>query len=82
MVSDPHADVDDLRRHHGIALEPVDAGHPVDALVIAVSHSEYRHFSPLELKAITRGKKPVLIDVKSVQPRAALESVGFTVWRL
>ena len=82
VVSDPHADVDELRRHHQIELEPLDAAHPVDALVIAVSHSEYRLLSALELRAMTRGDKPVLIDVKSVQPRAALVSVGFTVWRL
>ncbi len=82
VVSDPHADVDDLRRHHQIELEPLDAAHQVDALVLAVSHSEYRLLSPPELRAMVRGDKPVLIDVKSVQPRAALESVGFTVWRL
>ena len=82
VVSDPHADSEDLRSHHQMELEGIDAEHPVDALVIAVSHSLYRHLTPEDLRAMTRGDKPVLIDVKSVQPRAALESVGFTVWRL
>ena len=82
VVSDPHADSEDLRSHHQMELEGIDAEHPVDALVIAVSHSLYRHLTPEDFRAMTRGDKPVLIDVKSVQPRAALESVGFTVWRL
>ena len=82
VVSDPHADSEDLRSHYQMELEPIDAAHPVDALVIAVSHSIYRDLTPEDLRAMTRGDKPVLIDVKSVQPRAALESVGFTVWRL
>ena len=82
VVSDPHADSEDLRSHHQMELEGIDAEHPVDALVIAVSHTLYRHLKPEDLRAMTRGDKPVLIDVKSVQPRAALESVGFTVWRL
>ncbi len=82
VVSDPHADNEDLRSHYQMELEPIDAAHPVDALVIAVSHSIYRDLTPEDLRAMTRGDKPVLIDVKSVQPRAALESVGFTVWRL
>ena len=82
VVSDPHADSEDLRSHHQMELEGIDAEHPVDALVIAVSHSLYRHLKPEDLRAMTRGDKPVLIDVKSVQPKAALESVGFTVWRL
>ena len=82
VVSDPHADVEELRKYYQIELEPLDAAHPVDALVIAVSHSEYRLLSAAELKNKVRGDKPVLIDVKSVQPRAALEAVGFTVWRL
>lgn len=82
VVSDPHADSEDLRSHHQMELEGIDAKHPVDALVIAVSHTLYRHLKPEDLRAMTRGDKPVLIDVKSVQPRAALESVGFTVWRL
>ena len=82
VVSDPHADSEELRSHHQMELEGIDAEHPVDALVIAVSHSLYRHLTPEDFRAMTRGDKPVLIDVKSVQPRAALESVGFTVWRL
>lgn len=82
VVCDPHADPAEVHEEYDMVLGKVDADHPVDALVIAVAHSEYKAMSPATLRAMTRGEKPVLIDVKCIQPRAALESAGFNVWRL
>ena len=82
VVCDPHADPVEVHEEYDLQLGKVDATRPVDALVIAVAHSEYKVLTPANLRAMTRGDKPVLIDVKCIQPRLALESVGFTVWRL
>jgi len=82
VVCDPHADAADVHEEYGLTLGEVDASRPVDALVIAVAHSEYRALTPAALRAMTRGDKPVLVDVKCIQPRQALESAGFNVWRL
>lgn len=82
VVCDPHADAQEVHEEYGLTLGEVNAGHPVDALVIAVAHTEYKSMTPADLRAMTRGEKPVLIDVKCIQPRLALESVGFNVWRL
>ncbi|WP_431098466.1 nucleotide sugar dehydrogenase [Polaromonas aquatica] len=82
VVCDPQADAAEVHEEYGLKLGTVDASQPVDALVIAVAHSEYKALSPAELRAMARGDKPVLIDVKCIQPRQALEAVGFTVWRL
>ncbi|MBC7621128.1 MAG: Vi polysaccharide biosynthesis UDP-N-acetylglucosamine C-6 dehydrogenase TviB, partial [Candidatus Saccharibacteria bacterium] len=81
-VSDPHANAAEALELYGIEFTAIDTGHPVEALVIAVSHSEYKALLPHELKAMTRGEKPVIIDVKCIQPRSGLEAAGFTVWRL
>lgn len=82
IVSDPHASPEEVHEEYGIRMGPVDPANPVDALVIAVSHREFKQMSPIALRALTRGPRPVLIDVKCIQPQAALEAAGFVVWRL
>ena len=82
VVSDPHADVQELEHEYGIRLGKVDADHPVDSLVVAVAHREYRAMDPAHLRKCVRGDKPVLMDVKSICDRAAAEAAGFTLWRL
>ncbi|WP_341921631.1 nucleotide sugar dehydrogenase [Polaromonas sp. YR568] len=82
VVCDPHADAEEVHEEYDLRLGEVSAAQPVDALIIAVAHTEYKALTPGELRAMTRGDKPVLIDVKCIQPRQALESAGFNVWRL
>ena len=82
VVADPHADVHELEEEYGIRLGKIEPGQPVDSLVVAVSHSEYKELPAASLRALVRGERPVLADVKSIYDRAALEAAGFTVWRL
>jgi len=82
VVSDPHASAEEVHEEYGIRMGAVDAAHPVDTLIIAVSHREFKELSPAALRAMTRGAKPVLIDVKCIQPLANLQAAGFVVWRL
>jgi UDP-N-acetyl-D-galactosamine dehydrogenase len=82
VVADPHAEAHEVQEEYGITLGRIDAKNPVDSLIVAVSHREYKDFTPAQLRALVRGDKPVLADVKSIYNRAELEAVGFTVWRL
>lgn len=82
VLADPHADPREVEEEYGLRLGRIDADHPVDSLVVAVSHSEYRAMAPAKLRTLVRGEKPVLVDVKSIFDRAAAEAAGFTVWRL
>ena len=82
VVSDSWCDSEELRHETGLELGVIDADHPVDALIIAVGHSEYRDMSPTELRAICRSEQPVIADVKSLYDRHALANAGFTVFRL
>ena len=82
VIADPHANSHELQEEYGLGLGRIDADHPVDALVVAVAHSEYRDLSPAVLRSMVRGSQPVLADVKSIYDRAQLEAAGFTVWRL
>lgn len=82
VVADPHADPHEVEEEYGLKLGRIDADHAVDSLVVAVSHREYKSLTPAKLRAMVRGEKPVLVDVKSIYDRAELESADFTVWRL
>ena len=82
VVTDAWADPAEVQHEYDISLRVIDKGHPVDALIVAVGHNEYRALSPEQLKALTRGNSPVLADVKSLYDRHALAAAGFNVFRL
>lgn len=82
IVTDPWADAEEVQREYGIELQPVDARNPVDAIVVAVGHTEYRNLSPEVLRQSCRHHSPVLADVKSLYDRHESARVGFTVFRL
>lgn len=82
VVADAWADAEEVQHEYGLNLGVIDAVHPVDALVVAVGHNEYRHAQLGDLRALCRGAKPVLADVKSLYDRHAAAAAGFTVFRL
>lgn len=82
VLTDAWASAEEVEHEYGLKLGVIDAAHPVDALVVAVGHNEYRHAQPDELRALCRGDKPVLADVKSLFDRHAAAAAGFTVFRL
>jgi UDP-N-acetyl-D-glucosamine/UDP-N-acetyl-D-galactosamine dehydrogenase len=82
IVADPWADADEVKQEYGIALGSIDSEHPVDALVVAVGHREYRTATPAALRQLCHGPKPVLADVKSLYSRNEAIECGFSVFRL
>lgn len=82
VVADAWASVEEVQHEYGLKLGLIDVAHPVDALVVAVGHNEYRHAQLQDLRALCRGSKPVLSDVKSLYDRHAAAATGFTVFRL
>jgi UDP-N-acetyl-D-galactosamine dehydrogenase len=82
VVADPWADAKEIEHEYGLQLSVIDVARPVDALVVAVGHNEYRHATLDELRVMCRGEKPVLADVKSLFDRHAAVLAGFTVFRL
>lgn len=82
VVCDPWADAEEVRQEYGVELSTIDAEHPVDSLVVAVGHNEFRHLSPEQLRSYVNNPKPVIADVKSLFNRDELTAQGFTVFRL
>lgn len=82
VVADPWADAEEVKHEYGVELGTVNAQNPVDSLIVAVGHSEFRSLSASELRSYEKAEKPVLADVKSLFDRTQMSDVGFTVFRL
>ncbi|HCQ9879414.1 TPA: Vi polysaccharide biosynthesis UDP-N-acetylglucosamine C-6 dehydrogenase TviB [Acinetobacter baumannii] len=82
VVADPWADAEEVKHEYGVELGTVNAQNPVDSLIVAVGHSEFRSLSASELRSYVKAEKPVLADVKSLFDRTQMSEVGFTVFRL
>lgn len=82
VVADPWADAEEVKHEYGVELGTIDANNPVDSLVVAVGHHEFRELTAQQLRSYVRTEKPVLADVKSLYERDAAAAAGFTVFRL
>ena len=82
VVADPWANAHEVYLEYGIELGTIDANNPVDSLIVAVGHKEYRETTPSDLRAFCRGDKPVLADVKSLYSRDEAILSGFSIFRL
>lgn len=82
VVSDCWADSDEVREEYGIELKPIDEQKPVDALVVAVGHKEYRDLNLSTLRRYCQVDNPVLADIKALYPKAIAQELGFTLFRL
>ena len=82
VIADPWASASDVAHEYGLKLGEVNAANPVDALVVAVGHNQFRHATLTDLRNLCRGSSPVLADVKSIYDRHAAAEAGFTVFRL
>jgi UDP-N-acetyl-D-galactosamine dehydrogenase len=82
VVTDPWANSDEVAHEYGIKLGKIDTAYPVDSLVVAVGHQEFRKLAPAALRELCKGEKPVLADLKALYDREAVVAAGFTNFRL
>ena len=82
VVGDTWAEPTSVKKKLNISLEDVTAQNDFDALIVAVSHNEYRDLTPKELKSMCRSPNPVIGDLKSIYNKDELIKNGFDVFRL
>ena len=83
VAEDPYADAGELAREYpDMEVGSIAPDAPVDALVVSVAHQQYASRTADDLRALLRGEKPVLADVKSLFDQQALDRAGITAWRL
>lgn len=79
-VHDPVVGPDAIR---GLGLEPSsDPAGPVDVVVVAVAHPQFRERGADGVLALLTPGGGVVVDVKGILPRERIEAAGAAYWRL
>lgn len=82
VIADPTADAAEAKRLYGVEFVDIDTVCGMDAVVLAVAHEEFSHFTVEEMDKFYGEGKKILIDVKGLLNRNEFESSGYNYWRL
>ncbi|MFT5336543.1 MAG: UDP-N-acetyl-D-galactosamine dehydrogenase [Sphingobacteriales bacterium] len=77
-IYDPHADTTEFMQEYGHTLIPEYKGKKYDAVVVAVNHQEFMHFTQEDFDSMLN-TKGVLTDVKGIY---AKKVKGYSYWSL
>jgi UDP-N-acetyl-D-galactosamine dehydrogenase len=85
LVIDPVADEGEALHEYGLVLAQLEQASDIDALVIAVSHDQFRELTLAQIEAFYKtrpGAAKILFDIKGLLDRKTMEAAGFRYWRL
>lgn len=85
IVVDPEADADEAKRLYGITFQGMDAVKDMDAVIIAVSHTQFMSLTEAQIDSFFASDhaKKVLLDLKGILNRKAYDAKGdYLYWRL
>jgi nucleotide sugar dehydrogenase len=82
-VTDPLANKVEAIKEYGVNLEEIDNIKEVDAVIIAVSHNEYKELNIKSFKEKFKDKdNMILMDVKGILNKEDAIKEGYKFWRL
>jgi UDP-N-acetyl-D-galactosamine dehydrogenase len=82
VVSDPLADPDEARSYYGIQLQPFEKINKVDAVILAVSHKDYRDRGLAGIAGLCADGSALVVDVKGCFTPDEANKLGATYLRL
>ncbi|MCB7337245.1 nucleotide sugar dehydrogenase [Enterocloster aldenensis] len=85
IVSDPVADEVESYNEYKIQLQPLNSIKNVDAVILAVNHTDFQHLTIDDFNDMYRSslKSPrIIIDVKGILKRSDYEKANYIYWRL
>ena len=82
VLADPQADADEARRLYGIDFVCLDTIREMDAVILAVAHTEFKALSMADIASLYGEGKKVLLDLKGLFEREEYEKAGYLYWRL
>jgi UDP-N-acetyl-D-galactosamine dehydrogenase len=82
LITDPTADAEEAKKLYGVEFVDMDKIKNMDAVVLAVAHTEFKNLSMQDMDALYGEGTKVLIDVKGLLNRKEYEAAGYSYWRL
>lgn len=85
VVADPVADAEEGRQHYGIDFVDIGSVKDMDAVIIAVGHTEFMSFGMSDIDAMFscgNNASKVIVDVKGILDRKEYSEAGYQYWRL
>lgn len=84
IVVDPAADADEAKRLYGITFDTMDAVKAVDAVIVAVAHTQFLDLKKEDVSKFFNPdhKKKVFMDIKGLFNRDEYLTEDYIYWRL
>lgn len=83
IIVDPEADREETRKIYDIELENFDKLNDLDALLVAVSHNQFKKLDKEDISALYKNGKKILFDLKGIYDINEYESDDdYAYWRL
>ena len=82
VIADPEADAAEAKMLYGVEFTDMDMIRDMDAVILAVAHTEFSGFTMAQMDAFFREGTKVLLDIKGLLNRKEYEAAGYLYWRL
>ena len=82
VIADPQADAAEAKRLYGVEFVNMDTIRGMDAVVLAVAHSDFSTLTLSDLDCFFGDGRKVLLDIKGLLCREEFEQAGYSYWRL
>lgn len=82
VIADPEADADEAKKLYGVEFVDIDTIRYMDAVILAVAHTEFSNFTITDMDKFFGEGKKVFLDIKGLLNRKEYEEKGYTYWRL
>lgn len=85
LIADPVADKTEAYHEYGIKFVEIEELRFLDALIIAVAHSEFQNIGLANIDRVFRdvpNHRKVILDIKGLLDRREADAAGYHYWRL
>lgn len=97
IITDPIAEVEEVKEEYGLRLSKFDELEGLDAVILAVPHTQYKELSLDNIDSLFKinniafeevaatsevNSEKIIVDVKGLLDKKEVESKGYLYWRL